>query len=153
MRKQLFEKNYTLLKRLIPELLSENIPDFWLDYEDDISPFANISAERLTENLIDIGTYYVVNGDVASDPSISVLFCNERQIARVFEITMNNPGMCLLGKAFYEMFENAWDSLDSDETEFEKEINDYLHDWLSDFVDDERRRYSDCFTKRKTSHS
>ena len=129
MRKILFE-NYSLLKKFVPELTGD-IPDFWLNHESKTSQFQNVRAQRLDENLISVGTFYEVNGDLVSDPAISILFDSELKIARVADWTMNNPGMSIMGTAFYEHFDCI---IDSAETENEREANDYLNDYLKTFT-------------------
>jgi hypothetical protein len=132
MRKELFEENYMLLKKFIPELMGDTIPNFLLLHKSKISPYQNAQAERLDENLILVGTFYEINFDVVSDPSITILFCDNKRVARVVDITLNNPGMVAMGTAFYSEFDVGID--DIEKTAKELEANNYLNDWLKTFT-------------------
>ena len=130
MRKELFKKNYRLLKKFAPEMLTDAEPCFWLNHVSNISKYCNSTAERQGDSLI-IGTSYDTNGDFTSDPSITVIFDNELKMARVSSLVMNNMGMCLMGTAFYEWYECSIDS--EEKCHREREANDYLTYWLSEF--------------------
>lgn len=131
MRRSLYKKNYALLKKFAPEILQDPAPVFLLDHKAVTGPYANVSAERLDNNLVCIGTFYSVNGDIISDPAITVLFDNEQKIARVSELYIGNPGMSMLGGPIYNTFDCT---LGSEETDTEREANDYLNYWLTSFA-------------------
>jgi len=140
-RLKLFEKNYNLLKKFVPELLVNEEPDFYLAHKSKTTHFENATAEWQDENQLLIGTFYTYcmvegynapDGDTVSDPAIVVIFDIERKLARVKSLTVANIGMQRMGAAIYNNFDCTIDS--SEANDDERRANDYLSDWLKIMV-------------------
>jgi len=149
----LFEQNYRLLEKFVPELLVNEEPDFYLEHKSKVSHFDNATAEWHGENLLFIGTFYTFcmadgynapNGDIVSDPAITVIFDIKRKIARVTSLVVANIGMQKIGAAIYNNFNCTIDSNEANEEE--RRANDYLRDWLKIMVQ-AKKNTPNYFTK------
>ena len=136
-RLKLFEQNYKLLEKFVPELLTNEEPNFYLKHKSENTHFENATAEWQAENELLIGTFYTFcmvdgynapDGDTVSDPAITVIFDIERKLARVKSLVVANIGMQSIGAAIYNDFDCAIDSKEANEDE--RSANDYLGDWL-----------------------
>ena len=162
MRRKLFEQNYKLLSQIAGELLTDDEPEFYLTREP--QPVASISeygafAEWKDKNHIIIGTFYYMDGseiadegDLVRDPEMTILFNNELKIARITDFYINNPKTALLmgSKGVFQLHFNCTEN--SNETEEEKEYNDYLNQWLKEYAEkiSEDKTF---FTKQKIENS
>lgn len=158
MRRKLFEQNYKLLSKIAGELLTDDEPKFALIREPE--PIASISKygafiERFDENLIIAGTFYHMDnfeiadkGDIVSDPDMTILFNNELKIARITDFHISNSKVALF-MGSKGVFQSHFDCTEnSNETEKERECNDYLNQWLKEIAE-EVKIDKNFFTKQK----
>lgn len=163
MRRKLFEQNYKLLSKIAGELLTDDEPKFALIHKP--QPIAAISEygafiEWSDKNLIIAGTFYhmdnfkiVDEGDFVSDPEMTILFNNELKIARITDFYINNPKTGFLMGNKYGVLEIHFDCTEnSNETEEEREYNDYLNQWLKEIAEKVKTDKT-FFTKQKIDNS
>ena len=162
MRRKLFEQNYKLLSKIAGELLTDDEPKFALIREPE--PIASISKygafiERFDENLIIAGTFYYMNGfeiadkgDFVSDPEMTILFNNELKIARITDFHISNPKVAFFmgSKCVFPLHFDCTEN--SNETEKERECNDYLNQWLKEIAE-EVKTDKTFFTRQKIDNS
>lgn len=158
MRRKLFEQNYKLLSKIAGELLTDDEPKFALIREPE--PIASISKygafiERFDENLIIAGTFYHMDnfeiadkGDIVSEPDMTILFNNELKIARITDFHISNPKEAFFmgSKGVFQLHFDCTEN--SNETEKERECNDYLNQWLKELAE-EIKIDKNFFTKQK----
>ena len=73
----------------------------------------DLSVDKLTENIIALSHYYIVNGDLVLDPDIQI------------EIDFKNKTAKALS------FQNAYIYQEAYNDKIQKELNDFLIQWLS----------------------
>lgn len=135
-RAKLFQKNYTMLKKFAPGMLEDTAPAFTLQHIGRIDPRIRTYAERYDDTrLVRIGTDWPINGEPSCDPLIDVMFDNELKMARVRYWVMENLMYKLLngGSPICEAFSCTFDS---EETQKEREANEFLCEWLTEITKD-----------------
>ncbi|MCL2216282.1 MAG: hypothetical protein FWB91_04590 [Defluviitaleaceae bacterium] len=135
-QEMLFRRIYKGLKQLVPEMIGNEKPDFWLKHEDKKHKVNNAFALRRDDNLLEIGTTYYVNGDLCLDPQFIVLFDNALQFARVAEWTVDTPASCFFDRAICENFD--CENINAIETHSEREANSVLFLWLNTFAEKQK---------------
>lgn len=145
MRENIFKQNYELLLKLASEIMSDTIPDFYLERKP--APVSNIIkfgtfARRIDNNHIDVGSFYYWSnggyadeGEPVTDPAMVILFNSELGTARITRFFTNNPSTVMLngGREIDTKFDCTENSAETDE---EKELNNYLNEWLKAIVED-----------------
>ena len=146
MRIKLFKENYELLSKVVGELLTDVEPKFYLihkpELDEDFSEYG-ASAEKVDESHMKVSTFYYMDnlqiaskGEIISDPEITILFNNDLKIARITDFYIDNPKTAMLMGKNNGVFQLHFDCTEnSEETEEEREYNDYLNEWLKEYED------------------
>ena len=141
-RKDLFRKNYELLKDFVPEILNDRSIECIIEHKQ--SEFDNVIslsaattkvyAETITNRTLCIGMDNITGDYDKCDPMFIVIFDNNKELARVTTWMSENEDLFIsCGEQITEFYD-----FESEESEDLYEANNYLYKWLLDAVCDRR---------------
>ena len=146
-RKNLFQENYELMRRLVPKLIENTNPEFYLTHR--INKYKYFLAARHGNDIcIDINYYdnVIDTSDVSLYPSFLITLDNEQKSCRLSSVIVFSPSMHITGIPFIEDFESMNNTRKKDN---EYSANEYLNAWLKSFMNEKNKSYFEeiVFTK------
>lgn len=120
-----------MLQQIATDLFSEQEYCLVHEFNDRVEQL--ISIENVAEDIISLGTYFMRNGDVMSDPSMLVKFDTKNKKARICNFNLDTAGL------YYTFdFENCSELEDKEEVVCNNYLNRYLKELLESVQNDSK---------------
>ncbi|MDL2289449.1 hypothetical protein LJB83_01650 [Clostridia bacterium OttesenSCG-928-F22] len=140
MRTSVFQKIYSYLKQIAPDILAEQQQKYYLkhSFNDNVNQY--IAVENSFDGLLIVGTYFTRNKSTLCDPALTIFFDNEKEMARINAYALDTMNI-------YVNFEAA-DIDEEEKSKEEKEYNDYVVQYLRELAGRVKRSKEPFFEKR-----